>query len=77
MSVTCSVCRQHGTADGYSVQVRSFCLIQHCAMEVCKDKEVKLHLFLTSDIVTFELETLSIVPRFSWVRIERRRSARQ
>ena len=46
-------------------------------MEVCKDKEVKLHLFLTSDIVTFELETLSIVPRFSWVRIERRRSARQ
>jgi len=29
-------------------------------MEVCKDKEVKLHLFLTSDIVTFKLETLSV-----------------
>lgn len=47
-------------ADWYLVEVLSFCLIQHSAMEMCKDKEVKLHLFLTSDIVTFKSETLSV-----------------
>ena len=29
-------------------------------MEMCRDKEVKLHLFLTSEIVTLKLATLSI-----------------
>jgi hypothetical protein len=35
-------------------------LIQHRAMEMCKVKEVKLNLFLTSEIITLKLATLSI-----------------
>jgi hypothetical protein len=35
-------------------------LIQHRAMEMCKDKEVKLSLFLTSEIITLKSATLSI-----------------
>ena len=38
------------TADGYAVEVLSLYLIEHGAMEMCKGKEVKLHLFLTSEI---------------------------